>query len=62
MGGKAIGPTDVTHPLLTYVYCAVNLLRLFKDGVHRSKTDLILIQTHMHVTLPYQNYHACLSE
>ena len=25
--------------LLTSVYCPFNLLRSFKDGVHRSKTD-----------------------
>ena len=27
-----LGHTDVTHPLLTSVYCPFNLLRSFKEG------------------------------
>ena len=37
------GPTDVAHPLLTSVYCPFNLLQSFKEGAHRSKTDIILV-------------------
>ena len=39
--GFRLGSTDVTHPLLTSVYCPFNLLRLFKEGAHRSKTYII---------------------
>ena len=41
--GVRLGHTDVTHPLLTSVYCPFNLLRLFKEGTHWSKTDIILV-------------------
>ena len=33
--------TDVTHPHLTSVCCPFNLLRSFKEGAHRTKTDFI---------------------
>ena len=48
MGGYGIGPTDMPEPLLTAVNCPFNLLQSFKDGVHQSKTDFILVQD-MHV-------------
>ena len=41
--GFRIGHTDVTHPLLTSVHSPFNLLRTFKEGTHRSKTDCILL-------------------
>ena len=41
--GLRLGPTDVPHPLLTSVHYPFNLLRSFKDGVHLSKTDFILV-------------------
>ena len=40
--GFRLGPTDVTHTLLISVYCPFDLLR-FKEGVHQSKTDFILM-------------------
>ena len=43
MWGFRLGPTDVTHPLLTFVNCPFNLLRWFKDGAHRSKTYFIIL-------------------
>ena len=42
-GGFRLGPTDVPHPLLTSVHSPFNLLRSFKDDVHRSKTDGIIM-------------------
>ena len=42
--GVRLGPTDVTHPLLTAVYCPFNLLQSFKEGTHCSKTDGILLK------------------
>ena len=42
--GVGLDPTDVTHPLLTSVRCPFNLLRSFKGGTHRSKTDGILLK------------------
>ena len=36
-------PTDMPEPLLTSVYCPFKLLQSFKDGVHLSKTDFILL-------------------
>ena len=60
--GVRLGPTDGTHPLLTSVHCPFNLLRTFKEGVHRSKTDCILL-TDTHVfAYACPNYHACMSE
>ena len=41
--GLRLGPTDVPHPLLTSVHSPFNLLRSFKDDVHRSKTDYIIL-------------------
>ena len=41
--GFRIGPTDGPHPLLTSEHCPFNLLRSFKEGAHRSKTDIILV-------------------
>ena len=50
--GFRLGPTDVTHPLLTFNF---NLLRLFKEGFHLSKTDFIILpDTHV-----LCNVHAC---
>ena len=49
--GLRLGHTDVMHPVLTSVYCPFNLLRLFKEGAHRSKTEFIILSdTHaLHV-------------
>ena len=41
--GVWLGPTDVTHPLLTSVHCTFNLLRSFKDDVRRSRTYFIIL-------------------
>ena len=43
MWGFRLGPTDGPDPLLTSVHSPFNLLRLFKDDVHRSKTDCIIM-------------------
>ena len=40
--GLGLCPTDVPELLLKFVYSPLNLLRYFKDGVHRSKIDIIL--------------------
>ena len=34
---------SVPHPLLTSVHCPFNMLWSFKDDVHQSKTDLIIL-------------------
>ena len=54
--GFRLGHTDVTHPLLTSVHCPFDLLRTFKEGVHRSKTDFIILSD----THALCNVHACL--
>ena len=41
--GFRLGPSDVPHPLLTSVHSPFNLLRSFKDNVHRSKTDFTIV-------------------
>ena len=33
----------MTHPLLRSAHCPFNLLRSFKEGAHRSKTDFIIV-------------------
>ena len=38
-----LGPTDVPEPLFEFLYSPFNLLQYFKDGVHRSKMDNILV-------------------
>ena len=57
--GFRLVPTDVPHPLLTSVYCPFNLLRSFKEGAHRSKTDFIILSdTHaLHVRVWDQRKH-----
>ena len=39
----SLGPTDVPEPLFEFLHSPFNLLQYFKDGVHRSKTENILV-------------------
>ena len=41
--GVRLGPTDALEPLFIFLDSPFNLLQYFKDGVHRSKTDIILV-------------------
>ena len=41
--GDRLGPTDVPEPLFELLYSPFNLLQYFKDVVHRSKIDDILV-------------------
>ena len=41
--GIRLGPTDAPEPLFIFLDSPFNLLQYFKDGVHRSKTDIILV-------------------
>ena len=41
--GDRLGPTNKPEPLFKFLYSPFNLLRYFKDGVHRSKIDNILV-------------------
>ena len=41
--GVRLGPSDVPEPLFEFLYSPFNLLKYFKDGVHRSKMDNILV-------------------
>ena len=41
--GVRLGPTDVPEPLFEFLYSPFNLLQYFKDGVHRSKIENILV-------------------
>ena len=47
--GVRLGPTDVLEPLFEFLYTPFNLLKYFKDGVHRSKLITSLSQTRMQV-------------
>ena len=38
-----IGPPDVPEPLFEFLYSPFNLLQYFKDGVHKSKIENILV-------------------
>ena len=42
-GGNRLGPIDVPEQLFKFLYSPFNLLQYFKDGVHRSKIDNILV-------------------
>ena len=41
--GVRLGPTDVLEPLFECLYSPFNLRQYFKDGVHGSKIDYILV-------------------
>ena len=41
--GARLGAKDVPHPLLTFLHSPFNLLRSFKDDIHRSKTDFTIV-------------------
>ena len=69
--GARLGPKDGSDPNFIVLRCPFNLLRLFKDGVHQSKTEFILgpssdvkltSDTIMFVNLPYTNIHALHSQ
>ena len=40
--GGRLGPTDVSDPNFIALRCPFNLLRIFRDGAHRSKTEFML--------------------
>ena len=40
--GARLGTKDVSDPNFIVLRCSFNLLRIFKDGAHRSKTEFIL--------------------
>ena len=65
------GPQDVSYPNFIVLRCPFNLLRIFKDGIHRSKTEFMLgpgsgvnvsSDTILFVDLPYTNIHASYSQ
>ena len=49
--GFSLGPTDVPHPLLTFVHSPFNLLRSFKDDVLEVKRISPSCKPGMHVTV-----------
>ena len=64
--GDRPGPTDVSDPNFIVLHCPFILLRIFKDGAHRSKTEFTLgpssgvnftSDTGWFVNLPYTNIH-----
>ena len=66
LGGDRLGPTDVSDPNFIVLSCPFNLLRIFKDGAHRSKIEFMLgpssgvditSDTGWFVNLPYTNIH-----
>ena len=75
--GARLGTKDVSDPNFIVLRCPFNLLRIFKDGVHRSKTefmlgpssDIKLTSDTIHIycynnkiNLPYMNIHASHSQ
>ena len=61
----------MSDPYFIVLHCPFNLLRIFKDGVHRSKTEFMLgpssdvkltSDTILFVNLPYTNIHASHSQ
>ena len=70
VGSYRLGTKDVSDPNFIVLRCPFNLLRIFKDGVHRSKTEFMLgpgsgvnvsSDTILFVDLPYTNIHASYS-
>ena len=69
--GARLGTKDVSDPNFIVLRCPFNLLRIFKDGVHGSKTEFMLgpssdvkltSDTILFVNLPYTNIHASHSQ
>ena len=69
--GARLGTKDVSDPNFIVLRCLFNLLVLFKDCVHRSKTEFMLdpssggkltSHTILFVNLPYTNIHALHSQ
>ena len=69
--GDRLGPTDVLDPNFIVLRCPFNLLCIFKDGVHLSKTEFMLgptsdvkltSDTILLVNLPYTNIRASHSQ
>ena len=65
--GDGLGPTDVSDPNFILLHCPFNLLRIFKDLAHQSKTEFTLgpssgvkstSDTILFVDLLYTNIHA----
>ena len=42
--GGRLGIKDVSDPNLIFIQCPFNFLRIFKDGLYRSKTEFMLGQ------------------
>ena len=42
VGSYRLGTKDVSDPNFIVLRCSFNLLRIFKDGVHRSKSEFML--------------------
>ena len=40
--GDGLGPTDVSDPNFIHLHCPFNLLRIYKDFAHRSKTEFTM--------------------
>ena len=69
--GARLGTKDVSDPNFIVLRCPFNLLHIFKDGVHRSKTEFMLVpssdvkltsDTILFVNLPYTNIYASQSQ
>ena len=69
--GARLGAKDVSDPNFIVLHCPFNLLRIFKDVVHRSKTEFMLgpssdvkltSDTILFVNLPNTNIHASHSQ
>ena len=61
----------MSDPYFIVLHCHFNLLRIFKEGAHRSKTEFMLgpssdvnltSDTILFVDLPYMNIHALRSQ
>ena len=68
--GDRLGPTDVSDPNFIVLRFPFNLLRTFKDGAHRSKTEFklgpssdvnltILTQANLAPTMRLQRHAEC---
>ena len=69
--GAGLGPKDVSDPNFIVLHCPFNLQCIFKDGVHRSKTEFMLdpssdvkltSDTILFVNFLYTNIHASHSQ
>ena len=65
--GARLDPKNVSDPNFIVLRCPFNLLHIFKDGVHQSKTEFMLgpcsdvkltSDTILFINLPYTNIHA----